>query len=143
MGRLETGSAGPCAAWREDRLAADRDRALAAGCRRIEALIADSGHKVSLVVDDLKVHHSKPVKAWVAEHTAQIELVYLPSYSPEANPDKYFNRDLKTNLRQGPVARTIEQLPKIATGFMRHLQEVPGRVVSYFKHPAVSYVHIS
>ncbi|MFC5768656.1 transposase [Thauera sinica] len=40
-----------------------------------------------------------------AERADRIELVYLPAYSPEANPDEYLNRDLKTNLRQGPVAR--------------------------------------
>lgn len=109
----------------------------------LEALIADAGRKVFLIVDNLKVHHSKPVKAWVAERTDQIELVYLPSYSPQANPDEYLNRDLKTTLRQGPVARTTHHLLELATGFMRQLQTIPARVVSYFKHPAVSYVHIS
>ncbi|ATE58998.1 transposase [Thauera sinica] len=62
-----------------------------------------------LIVDNLEVHHSKPVKVWVAERTDRIELVYLPEYSPEANPDAYLNRDLKTNLRQEPVARTTDQ----------------------------------
>jgi transposase len=109
----------------------------------LEALIADAGRKVFLIVDNLKVHHSKPVKAWVAERAEKIELVYLPSYSPQANPDEYLNRDLKTALRQGPVARTTNHLLTLASAFMRQLQSVPGRVVSYFKHPAVSYVQIS
>lgn len=43
------------------------------------ALITDAGKKVFLILDKLRVHHSKPVKAWVAERQDKIELFYLPS----------------------------------------------------------------
>ena len=52
----------------------------------LEALIKDAGKKVFLILDNLRVHHSKPVKAWLAERANQIEVFYLPSYSPELNP---------------------------------------------------------
>ena len=44
----------------------------------LQALIKDAGRKVFLILDNLRVHHSKRVKAWVAEHKEQIELFYLP-----------------------------------------------------------------
>jgi hypothetical protein len=50
------------------------------------ALIQDAGKKVFLILDNLRVHHSKPVKAWVERRQDKIELFYLPSYSPELNP---------------------------------------------------------
>lgn len=60
------------------------------------ALIKDAGRKVFLMIlDKLRVHHSKPVKAWVAERQDKIELFYLPSYSPELNPEERLNADLK------------------------------------------------
>ena len=34
----------------------------------LQALIQDAGKKVFLILDKLRVHHSKPVKAWVDEH---------------------------------------------------------------------------
>jgi hypothetical protein len=34
------------------------------------------------------VHHAKPVKAWLAARKEQIEVFYLPSYSPELHPDE-------------------------------------------------------
>ena len=34
----------------------------------LQALIQDAGKKVFLILDNLRVHHSKPVKAWVVEH---------------------------------------------------------------------------
>jgi DDE superfamily endonuclease/Winged helix-turn helix len=45
----------------------------------LQALIKDAGNKVFLILDNLRVHHSKQVKAWVAERKEQIELFYLPS----------------------------------------------------------------
>ena len=44
----------------------------------LQALIKDAGKKVFLILDNLRVHHSKLVKARVAERQEQIELFYLP-----------------------------------------------------------------
>ena len=56
-------------------------------------LIKETKRKIILIVDNLRVHHCKPVKAWVAQHANEIELAFLPSYSPEHNPDEYLNCD--------------------------------------------------
>lgn len=45
----------------------------------LESVIKDAGKKVFLNLDNLRVHHSKPVKAWAAERQDKIELFYLPS----------------------------------------------------------------
>ncbi len=34
----------------------------------LEALIKDAVKKIFLILDNLRVHHSKPVKDWLAEH---------------------------------------------------------------------------
>ncbi|MDR2268443.1 MAG: transposase, partial [Holosporaceae bacterium] len=34
-------------------------------------------------------------KKWIADNREKIEIFYLPSYSPERNPDEYFNGTLK------------------------------------------------
>ena len=54
----------------------------------LEALVKDTDRKVFLILDSLRVHRSKSVKAWAAESAQKIELFYLPSYSPELNPEK-------------------------------------------------------
>ena len=61
----------------------------------LELLIKDTGKKVILILDNLRVHHSKPVKAWLEENKEKIECFYLPSYSPELNPEERLNSDLK------------------------------------------------
>ena len=51
----------------------------------LTALIKDAGKKVFLILDNLRLHHSKLVKAWIAGYSEKIELFYLPSYSPQRN----------------------------------------------------------
>ena len=98
-----------------------------------------SGRKVFLIVDNLKVHHSAPVKAWLLVHTAQIEVFHLPSYSPERNPDEYLNGDLKTAVTSTTQAHNLEQLENKVIRHMRKLQKSPKRVASYFRNQYVQY----
>jgi hypothetical protein len=45
----------------------------------LQALNKDAGKKIILILDNLRVHHSKLVKAWVAERKDQIELFTCPA----------------------------------------------------------------
>jgi len=105
----------------------------------MERLIKDAGKKIFLIVDNLKVHHSYIVKDWLKEHKNEIELFFLPSYSPELNPDEYLNCDLKDGVHSGVPARTRTELKKKAISHLRKLQKLPGRVMKYFKHPKIAY----
>ena len=49
-------------------------------------LIADHAQKVFLILDNLKVHHATLVTEWVGERPQQIELFYLPPYTPPVYP---------------------------------------------------------
>ncbi|RFC37606.1 MAG: DDE superfamily endonuclease [Candidatus Nitrotoga sp. LAW] len=62
--------------------------------------------KVFLMLDNLRVHHAKLVKAWLAKQQDEIEVFYLPSYSPELNPDEMLNADLKQAVTTKVPART-------------------------------------
>ncbi len=67
----------------------------------LEHLIASSDRKVFLVLDHHPVHTAGAVEKWVDNHPDEIQLVWLPRYSPEYNPDKkegVTNRSTKKNL---------------------------------------------
>ena len=102
-------------------------------------LIKDAGRKVFLILDNLRVHHGKNVKQWLGEHKDQIEVFYLPSYSPELNPDEYLNSNLKTKVHSGIPIRNRKDLEMKTRSFMRTLMKRPAHVRSYFKHPKVDY----
>lgn len=46
-------------------------------------LVRDAGRKVFLILDRLAVHRAAKVRAWLARREAEIEVFYLPPYSPE------------------------------------------------------------
>jgi transposase len=102
-------------------------------------LVRDAAAKVFLILDNLAVHRARSVQAWLAEHRTQIEVFYLPSYSPELNPDEGVNADLKQALPRKSPARSRQELKRRVIGHMRKLAKLPRRVRSYFRHPAFRY----
>ncbi len=102
-------------------------------------LIKGAAKKIFLILDNLRVHHCKPVKAWLAQHMDQIEVFYLPSYSPELNPDEMANADIKQAVTTAAPARTKLQLVKATTRHLRSVQKTPERVRKYFEHEPVRY----
>ncbi len=105
----------------------------------MQALIQDAGRKVFLILDNLRVHHSRVVKAWVSERKQQIELFYLPSYSPQLNPEERLNADLKQEMGKRVPVRTKAKLREAANAHMHMLHNNPQRVMSYFQDPHVRY----
>lgn len=102
-------------------------------------LLRDAKRKVFVILDNLRVHHCKPVKEWLEAHKKMIEVFYLPAYSPELNPDEYLNCDLKAGVHSGVPARNKKQLKKKASNHMKMLQKKPKRVKSYFEHEKILY----
>jgi len=105
----------------------------------LKRLTKNAEKKNYLILDNLRVHHSKKVKAWVKENQDKISLFYLPSYSPERNPDEYLNCDLKFGLSQKVTPRNERDLAKNVNSHMRLLQKNPERVAKYFQHQSIKY----
>ena len=100
-----------------------------------ERLIKDQqGRKVFLICDNLRVHHAYVFQDWIDERKHQIEVFYLPSYSPEYNPDEYLNNDLKQSVALQPQAKDVSDIQKYTESFMDSLTEDPDHVKAYFKH---------
>jgi transposase len=105
----------------------------------MQRLVREVGKKVFLILDNLRAHHAKPVKAWLAANAERIEVFYLPSYSPELNPDEMANADLKQAVTKRVPARTKQQLAKAVTSHLRSVQRQPERIRKYFQHEPVRY----
>ena len=105
----------------------------------LRQLIKNRDRKVYLILDNLKVHHSKIVMKWVEKNKRSIELFFLPSYSPEKNPDEYLNCDLKYGVSEKPAPKNEEKLKKIVSQHMTMLQNNTKRVKKYFNHPEIQY----
>jgi diphthamide synthase subunit DPH2 len=105
----------------------------------MKQLIKGKKRKIFLILDNLRVHHSKVVKQWVEQNIESIELFYLPSYSPEKNPDEYLNCDLKYGLSDTPSPKNEKQLKDNVENHMLMLQANQERVKKYFNHKEIQY----
>ena len=105
----------------------------------LERLIEGSNRKIFLILDNLRVHHSKIVKTWVEEHKEKIALFYLPAYSPDLNPDEYLNNDFKRNANAKNIPTNVKELTQNTENFMSMLSDDSNRVANYFKHEKIAY----
>lgn len=102
-------------------------------------LLAGASKKVFLIVDHLSVHEAAAVEEWLADKGDQIEVFYLPKYTPERNPDEYLNGDVKANINTDGLPKNREELKDKLHRFMQKLGKLPKRIASYFKHKFLQY----
>src|ERR687890_1886030 len=107
--------------------------------RFLGRLIQDAEQKAFLILDRLPVHRSAKLRDWLVGREAEIEVFYLPGYSPELNPDEGVNGDLKQAVTGKEPARSKAQLKPAAIGHMRKLTRLPDRVRSFFGHKTFRY----
>jgi len=102
-------------------------------------LVQDVEKKVFLILDNLNIHKAKKVRGWLQEQKSKIEVFYLPTYSPDLNPDEFLNCDLKAGLSSKSIVLTKADLKKSVLSQMRMLQKTPNRVKAYFKAESIKY----
>lgn len=105
----------------------------------LSRLIQGQPHKIFLILDNLRVHRSRAVQAWLETRRDRIEVFYLPAYAPELNPDELLNNDLKSVLHAGLPARNKAELKLKARSHLHRLQKRPAHIRRYFKHPKITY----
>jgi transposase len=105
----------------------------------MKRLIRSSECKIFLILDNLRVHHSKALQVWLTENKTFIEVFYLPSYSPDLNPDELLNSDLKSGLGKKPESKRKGELEKNAKAHMRSVQKRPQHIISFFQKESVRY----
>jgi transposase len=105
----------------------------------LRRLAREARRKVFLILDNLKVHKVPEVEDWLKQHREKIEVFYLPSYSPELNPDELLNADLKAAITTKAPARRKGELKKAVVRHLHRIAKSPDRVKKYFEHVPVRY----
>jgi transposase len=102
-------------------------------------MICDTTQKVFIILDNLRVHHSKKVRAWLEKHKDKIEVFYLPPYAPEYNPDELLNSDLKRGVGNRPIPRSERELVHNVRSHMKTLQQNTEKIRAFFNAPLTCY----
>jgi len=104
----------------------------------LKRLIQGMDRKIYLVVDGHQAHKAKLVKAFVEANKDRIELVILPPYSPELNPDELVWGHVKQRVGKKAV-KTKEELVSAVNAALRSLQKLPNTVAGFFRTPTCAY----
>ncbi|MGK2855479.1 MAG: IS630 family transposase [Microbacteriaceae bacterium] len=101
---------------------------------------AATGRGVVLIVDGHPAHRAKKVKEWVARTEGRFELVLLPAYSPQLNPDEWVWKNIKHDRVGRTSPKTKDEFIALARAALRRLQRRPGLVRSFFGDPDLAYI---
>jgi transposase len=97
------------------------------------------GRKIFLILDQHPVHKAKAVRHWLDDRKNEIEIFFMPGYSPELNPDEYLNNDLKCQTVRKIPPKDNEHLLSLVRGHLRKRQRQPEIVARFFEPPFVKY----
>jgi len=107
-------------------------------CDFLKRLIHNSPGKIFLIVDGHPVHRSSDVKKFVAATKGKLRLFYLPSYSPELNPDELVWNNVKGKIARSSI-KGPDDLHKKVRHHLKSLQRSPEKICAFFQEPHVRY----
>jgi transposase len=70
---------------------------------------------------------------------SQIEVEWLPRYSPEYNADEFLNNDLKQVLKNEPMPQSTSDFRETICGILDWIASMPDRVKGYFEQTEVDF----
>ena len=85
------------------------------------------------------MHKARSVSRWLAEHAAHIRIFWLPSYSPELNPDELLNQDVKTNALGRVRPLNLPEMMDHVRSYLRIMHRNSRLVKNYFREGHVRY----
>jgi transposase len=98
--------------------------------------------KLFLIVDSHPAHKAAKVTRWLnekpAERSNRLELLFLPGYSPELNPDECLNQDTKQAMKKTRPRHQREMIGNVRS-HLRRRQKQPQVVKRFFQEQHVRY----
>ena len=105
----------------------------------LKQLLHGKTNPLILIVDRASFHRSKKVRNFVRSHRKQIRVYFLPSYSPEMNPDEQAWNIVKSKKIGKQSVKTKSELKKKLDSALRSLQHKAEMVKSFFELPNTKY----
>jgi transposase len=103
----------------------------------LEHLVSEASGKIIVFADRHPAHEAKAVEEWLKGRESQIEVEWLPRYSPEYNADEFLNNDLKQVLKNEPMPQSTSAFRETICGILDWIASMPDRVKGYFEQTQV------
>jgi transposase len=96
--------------------------------------------KIIVIVDNAPPHIAKRVLDYAEKNKKSFAIYFLPTYSPELNPDEHVWGYLKSNKLKSHLAKNKKELTEITTEAMTSIQRSPILLKSLFYGLSSIYV---
>ena len=95
-----------------------------------------------VIADRASDHRSAEVRQLVLRHRKQIRMFFLPTYSPELNPDEpVWNEIKQRQLEKQPIKSKFDLKRRLYTA-LESLRQKVERIESFFQLPDTRYAAI-
>ena len=86
--------------------------------------------KIIMILDNARIHHVKLLKSFLDEMNERIQLMFLPSYSPNLNLIERLWGWLKSAVINNVFFNNIFQVRKSVQNFINHINKVPTETIN-------------
>jgi len=90
---------------------------------------AQTDRKILVVLDNARFHHAKINKDFLAEIKDNLELMFLPPYSPELNPIEYFWKKTRRGVTHNRYFESHEEQNESIKQFFKKFQR-PNEILT-------------
>jgi len=109
-------------------------------CDFLHKLMHDNEGPVFLIWDGHPTHRSGKVRECIESFNGQLEVYFLPSYSPELNPSEQVWNHVKAHGTGRMSISGPDKFKSMIVGHLRKLQKLPRIIRSFFRHPDCAYI---
>jgi len=88
--------------------------------------------KIIVITDNYPAHNSAYVKNFIEQNKNKVTVYYLPTYSPDLNPDEDVWKYLKNVKLKAHQARNKKEFKPLVLSKMHSIQKKPNLIKSFF-----------
>lgn len=103
-------------------------------------LVHDASTPVYVIVDNASQHTANAVTDYVASTKGKLKIFYLPTYSPELNPDEWVWQNIKNHQIGRAAVQRKSDFFELVTQALERLQRLPEVIMGFFRDPSLAYI---
>jgi transposase len=107
----------------------------------LEGMLNDIPGIIFVIVDGHSAHTAGATREFAEKNKDRLRLFYLPSYSPELNPDEWVWKNIKHDHAGRMAARTLDEFKNGISKAVSRLLSFPGILLGFFADPDLAYIN--
>ena len=82
-----------------------------------------------MILDNARIHRAKLIQPFLKEHEDQLELVFLPPYSPQLNLIEGLWKWLKSDVIYNVFYSSVQEIRKNVQAFIQRINQKPEQTI--------------